>query len=682
MLPSLREGQLRLSRHYLDRLGELTMAYEHSTERASEALVHFDQDWGQIEPCMRWLADAGDAETAQLFMDCMLAGAGIVYRNIVRGQYEDFLTIARKTAHATADLEVEHFALRSMADLAEDEGRYLPANQLREDACAVARRMGHPFARCDNLVDTAVRMIDRQGGDEGVHKLLGQALEIAGTLGDPHRKMRVMSLMGRTLAEVGYAAQKTDGTLEKFEEGALEFLDDALRIARDLGDRKNEGVLVGNLGVALSLQNEHAKAQEFCQKSLELSIDFHDYVGEAVNHRNLSTLYREAGQPKLEANHANASVEICRLYRLESSLRQGVFYHDYVWRNVRIPWLDPAARRRGSSIRRMTIELPERDAVLSLPRFAATAVAARGARRVAGIHALLNYMPDGDAGSAAIEEAIRFAENFACGESIRLSATNDAAAQAYAAGDRSLAGWAAYSAAAAAGSAGSEKRHKQHAYDAVVYAFHAAAYASSPKVTESVRELLQHDLQLARDNAERKGWTHGTHVPPSFFGALWPDGEPDWWPAEEVVGTERESCHRKLIVVEERFFDLHGLARDYSMLGQIYRERGDIDGTTTMYCKAAGAEQQLGRLGRAANHYGLLGSTLTEFALAGGDLSHLSKAEEMTRMAISIESELGRPEMANAHKTLLQLIERLRSLQNGIGGLDFKQLSRLMKGLD
>ncbi|MEO1009165.1 MAG: hypothetical protein AAFX79_11405 [Planctomycetota bacterium] len=104
------------------------------------------------------------------------------------------------------------------------------------------------------------------------------------------------------------------------------------------------------------------------------------------------------------------------------------------------------------------------------------------------------------------------------GPACRSAAARAAAhAAAYDAAYDAYADAAAYAADAAARAAAAAAADAYAAYAAA----HAAAYAAA---------AADYELLLAATEAE--AWTHGTPVPPAFFGPLWPEGEPEGWPEE------------------------------------------------------------------------------------------------------------------------------------------------------
>ncbi len=182
-------------------------------------------------------------------------------------------------------------------------------------------------------------------------------------------------------------------------------------------------------------------------------------------------------------------------------------------------------------------QLPSMGDLLTLPRLARVAYAARAARRVQPLfEKLWPSAPPREV--EAVRTAVSFAEQIAEGKSVAVPGPDRsfparAAGLAANAARRSgttlltLAGIrvSAYSAAEAAAHA---------AYAGVIFdaefAFNAtyhAALAAGDGAT--VIEAVYHDFDSLHQTGSRLRWTDETPVPVSILGPLWPQTEPDWW---------------------------------------------------------------------------------------------------------------------------------------------------------
>lgn len=197
-------------------------------------------------------------------------------------------------------------------------------------------------------------------------------------------------------------------------------------------------------------------------------------------------------------------------------------------------------------------ELPSVDELRSLPQWGRVALAARCARRAAGL--LLAAWPKRGAETdlRALRIGLWFAEESAASaepvgdhrDAYRgaNSAADSADARAHDSNRVAIAS-AAYAIVHAA-KAAQEPADFLRAGKAIE-AFRRAVevYLVSTTAPQDVQVVVGHaarnvgravrrDLDLLKAAAERFNWTDDTPVPPEFFGPLWPEGEPEGWPEE------------------------------------------------------------------------------------------------------------------------------------------------------
>ncbi len=201
----------------------------------------------------------------------------------------------------------------------------------------------------------------------------------------------------------------------------------------------------------------------------------------------------------------------------------------------------------------MKFEVITEENFRQLPRWANVAFAARCARRV--LHVFLDWTGASAVQKAAVKNAVSIAivyssrgdqhddglihvSNSAAHAAVRARADGDGDVRASAA---SLAAESAAAAAAAAAAAG------HPGLDCAIAAASAASAAAgvggelaesdsdAADAYDAVASAQRHDYELLRETAKREHWTDDTLVSPEFFGELWPDGEPDWWPKAKTV---------------------------------------------------------------------------------------------------------------------------------------------------
>ena len=77
---------------------------------------------------------------------------------------------------------------------------------------------------------------------------------------------------------------------------AEEYLQKALVIKTEIGDRKGEATSYGNLGTVFESLGQYDKAEEYLQKALVIKTEIGDRKGETTSYGNLGTLFKSLGQ--------------------------------------------------------------------------------------------------------------------------------------------------------------------------------------------------------------------------------------------------------------------------------------------------------------------------------------------------------------------------------------------------
>jgi len=79
-------------------------------------------------------------------------------------------------------------------------------------------------------------------------------------------------------------------------EKSIDYTEKALKIAKDIGDRRNEGVWLGNLGLAYRALGQVEKAIKYHEDALVISKEIGDLRGEGADLGNLGNAYIDLGQ--------------------------------------------------------------------------------------------------------------------------------------------------------------------------------------------------------------------------------------------------------------------------------------------------------------------------------------------------------------------------------------------------
>ena len=77
---------------------------------------------------------------------------------------------------------------------------------------------------------------------------------------------------------------------------AEEYLQKALVIRKEIGDKRGEATDYGNLGTVFQSVGQYTKAEEYLQKALVIKKEIGDKRGEATDYGNLGTVFKSVGQ--------------------------------------------------------------------------------------------------------------------------------------------------------------------------------------------------------------------------------------------------------------------------------------------------------------------------------------------------------------------------------------------------
>jgi len=92
----------------------------------------------------------------------------------------------------------------------------------------------------------------------------------------------------------------------------VSILEDAIAAARHLGDRRNEGYYLGNLGLAYAGQREVRHAIEYLEQALQIAREIRDHRNEGVWLGNLGDAYRQLTESHQAIEHFEQALRIAR----------------------------------------------------------------------------------------------------------------------------------------------------------------------------------------------------------------------------------------------------------------------------------------------------------------------------------------------------------------------------------
>jgi tetratricopeptide (TPR) repeat protein len=131
-------------------------------------------------------------------------------------------------------------------------------------------------------------------------ELYEQALVIAREIGDPRGEAANLNNLGMAYADLEQTKQ------------AIEFYEKALAIAREIGSRQDEGANLGNMGLAYTDLGQVERAIEYLQQALQIDREINSRRGEGIRLSNLGVAYKELEQVEQAIGFFEQSLVIAR----------------------------------------------------------------------------------------------------------------------------------------------------------------------------------------------------------------------------------------------------------------------------------------------------------------------------------------------------------------------------------
>lgn len=129
---------------------------------------------------------------------------------------------------------------------------------------------------------------------------LQTALKIAQEVGDKRGEGDALGNLGIAYADLGQPRK------------AVEFYEQAMVVAHEIGDRRGERNALGNLGSVCIESGEPRKAVDFYERSLVISREIGDRGGEAIALNNLGNAYKYLGEPRKAIKYCERALVIVR----------------------------------------------------------------------------------------------------------------------------------------------------------------------------------------------------------------------------------------------------------------------------------------------------------------------------------------------------------------------------------
>jgi tetratricopeptide (TPR) repeat protein len=129
---------------------------------------------------------------------------------------------------------------------------------------------------------------------------LQTALKIAREVGDKRGEGDALGNLGIAYADLGQPRK------------AVEFYEQAMVVANQIGDRRGERNALGNIGSVCIESGEPRKAVEFYERALVISSEIGDRHGEAIALNNLGNAYKHLGEPRKAIKYCERALVIVR----------------------------------------------------------------------------------------------------------------------------------------------------------------------------------------------------------------------------------------------------------------------------------------------------------------------------------------------------------------------------------
>jgi tetratricopeptide (TPR) repeat protein len=295
-------GEMEQAIVYLTRAGEQAAAHFANTEALnylSRALdLMAENEWGKRYDALLTREKVYDLQGAREAQDQDLTALGelaealdedtrrlevalrrISYAEAV-GDYAAAIASAQRAiglAQASGDVESEATAYLRWGRALWRQGDYAAAQSPLEQSLALAQAAGLRQVEAGSLRDLSL-VTSYQRGDFTRGKLyLEQSLRISRELDDRQGEGETLNLLGGFHRENGDYAE------------AQAYYEQTLRIAQEIGDRRVEGFAVGNLGMLARERGDYAQASRYNEQSLRILRETGDrlYGGFAVEQLGL-----------------------------------------------------------------------------------------------------------------------------------------------------------------------------------------------------------------------------------------------------------------------------------------------------------------------------------------------------------------------------------------------------------
>jgi tetratricopeptide (TPR) repeat protein len=303
----------RMARHYMQVAGAANDLFLQGGENVLRGLALFDAEWLHIQAGQAWAAaHAGSSqEAARLCNDYPDAGVHCLDLRQHPQEWIHWLEAAVVAARRLEDRHGEGNHLGNLGNAYAALGEARRAIEYLEQALTIAREIGDRSNEGNWLgsMGLAYRAL---GQVEQAIEYHQRALTIAREICAASTERSAEWAAARRgeahqLGNLGNAYHE----LEQMER-AIEYHEQALAIAREIGDWHGEGDDLGNLGNAYQDLGQLERAAEYHKLALAIHCEIGDRGGEGLDLGNLGHAYYHLGQVKHAIGYYKQALDLAR----------------------------------------------------------------------------------------------------------------------------------------------------------------------------------------------------------------------------------------------------------------------------------------------------------------------------------------------------------------------------------
>lgn len=289
-------GQQRHAAYYGRLLRQANGLYLQGGDGILHGLRLFDLEWANIEAGQAWAARCAEADdrAAELCSDYPDAGVNLLNLRQPPSERIRWLETALVATRRLKRRDSESWHLGNLGRAYRYLGDYHRAIKYQKQRLILSCEIGDRRGECqalDSLGSTYYSLGEYRHAIEYHEQALAVGREISAASRNEAERKAARRVEGQVLGNLGFAYHALGEYLR-----AIEYQEQRLIIAREIGDRLGEGRALGNLGRAYRVLGEYHRAIEFQEHRLTIAREIGDRRGEGAALGNLGEVYRNLGE--------------------------------------------------------------------------------------------------------------------------------------------------------------------------------------------------------------------------------------------------------------------------------------------------------------------------------------------------------------------------------------------------